>query len=48
MLEIGDEIGYHGRIGIVNSIDGGYAIVYFSDIDDETEISLEELEEQGN
>jgi hypothetical protein len=41
-------IGYHGRVGYLRSTDFSSGYVYFPDIDDEEEISLDELVEQGN
>lgn len=47
-LQIGDEIGYHGRVGIISEFDGSGAIVYFSDIDDEEYIEIDEILEQNS
>ena len=42
------EIGYHGRYGELISTDFTFGIVYFPDIDEDEEIELDELVEQGN
>jgi len=48
-LDPKDEIGYHGRTGYIQfQTQPGVYLVYFPDINDYSEISGDELREQGN
>jgi hypothetical protein len=47
-FEEGDEIGYHGRTGIVKEYDGYNYYVYFDDIGDTEAIEAEELHSQNS
>lgn len=51
MFEVGQEVGYHGRSGTVRELpslkDSGHVIVYFSDVDKEEAIDVDELIQQN-